>query len=51
MEVHCDLHPRWSRDGRVITVDTIHNGRRRIYAFETGQVIGVRPPAGSPTGE
>ena len=30
-DVRCDLHPRWSADGRLITVDSIHSGRRAIY--------------------
>lgn len=37
--VRCDLHPRWSRDGRMLTVDTVHTGQRRIFAFETEQVL------------
>lgn len=30
----CDLHPRWSRDGRYISVDSIHPGSRQIYIIK-----------------
>ncbi len=33
-DARCDLHPRWSRDGRTITVDSIHNYERGIYMLE-----------------
>ena len=34
-ETRCDLHPRWSRDGKTVTVDSIHDGRHRgIYLLE-----------------
>ncbi len=33
-DVRCDLHPRWSHDGRTLTVDSIHDGNRRIYALD-----------------
>jgi len=34
IDVRCDLHPRWSNDGSIITVDSIHNGTRDIYISE-----------------
>ncbi len=31
VDVRCDLHPRWSADGSLATVDSIHDGLRGIY--------------------
>ncbi|MBN1247218.1 MAG: hypothetical protein JXC32_06140, partial [Anaerolineae bacterium] len=33
-DVRCDLHPRWSADGRFLTIDTIHEGPRKIYMLD-----------------
>ena len=33
-DVRCDLHPRWSPDGSLVTVDSIHDGHRGIYCYE-----------------
>lgn len=34
VDVRCDLHPRWSPDGSLITVDSIHGGNRNIHMLE-----------------
>lgn len=34
-ETRCDIHPRWSPDGRYVTVDSIHDGKfRGCYLLE-----------------
>lgn len=33
-DTRCDLHPRWSADGRFLTIDTIHDGDRKIYLLD-----------------
>ena len=35
-DIRCDLHPRWSPDGKTITFDSVHEGSRQIYLTEIG---------------
>lgn len=38
--IRCDLHPRWSPDGRRVHFDSVHEGVRRIYALDVRAVVG-----------
>lgn len=38
-EWRCDLHPRASRDGRRVTVDSAHAGGRQVYLLDIAGVL------------
>ena len=38
-DLRCDLHPRWSPDGKRVTVDSIDGGSRRVYLLELPENI------------
>lgn len=37
--LRCALHPRWSRDGRKICIDSAHTGTRQIYVLDISQIV------------
>lgn len=40
-EWRCDTHPRFSRDGQLVTVDSPHGGLgRQIYLIDIGAIVG-----------
>lgn len=42
-ENRCDLHPRWSRDGRQVCIDSVHGEGRQMYIVDVGHLTGVGP--------
>jgi hypothetical protein len=39
-DIRCDLHARWSPDGRTITIDAVPEGDRQIYLLDVSEVVG-----------
>ncbi len=35
----CDLHSRWSRDGRSVVVDSLHSGSRQIHVLDVQEAL------------
>jgi hypothetical protein len=41
-EFRCDTHPRASRDGRFVCVDSPHAGGRQMYLIDVSEVVGAK---------
>ena len=39
-ENRCDLHPRWSRDGTQVCIDSVHGEGRQMYILDVSHIVG-----------
>ena len=39
-ECRCDLHPRFSRDGRSVVIDAPHAGGRQLHLLDVSAIVG-----------
>ena len=38
-DVRCDLHPRWSADGRQVSIDSVAGGDRQIVLIDVSDIV------------
>jgi len=39
VQLRCDLHPSWSRDGRYVCIDSKHSGQRQMYLLDVSSIV------------
>lgn len=39
VQLRCDLHPRWSRNGKYICIDSKCSGQRQLYLLDVSDII------------
>ncbi len=39
IQLRCDLHPRWSRDGNFICIDSKWSGQRQMYLLDVTEIM------------
>ncbi|MFH1743956.1 MAG: hypothetical protein ABIH23_33540 [bacterium] len=39
-QTRCDLHARWSRDGKTVCIDSAHSGRRQMVLLDVSEIAG-----------
>ena len=39
IQLRCDLHPRWSRDGKSVCIDSKYSGKRQMYLLDVSKIL------------
>lgn len=39
----CDLHPRWSRCGAMVCIDSVHENERQMYVVDVRDLVNLQP--------
>jgi hypothetical protein len=39
-EIRCDLNPRWNRDGATVSIDSVRENERPMYATDVSGIVG-----------